>query len=98
MSATLILIVLDLLRLKNNPVAYLAWIGLEILVDFCGIFKEAYILGGPFVGCICVGISIRAIYENSIGGGAKQEYWWLDNSDTFVVNIHRMGERCGMRT
>ena len=72
LSATIILIVLDLLKLKNNPVAYLVWIGLEILVDFCGIFKEAYILGGPFVGCLCIGISIRALYENSIGGGQNK--------------------------
>ena len=77
LSATIILIVLDLLKLKNNPVAYLVWIGLEILVDFCGIFKEAYILGGPFVGCMCVGISIRAMYENSIGGQNKNTGGWI---------------------
>lgn len=81
LSATIILIVFEWFKLKNNPVAYLVWIGLEVLVDYCGIFKEAYILGGPFVGCICIGIAIRAIYENLI----KEEQ--NKNTDGWIIVI-----------
>ena len=96
LSATTILIVLDLLKLKNNPVAYLVWIGLEILVDFCGIFKEAYILGGPFVGCICIGISIRAMYENSIGGGQNKNTggWIIVILSSLMYTVWARGVVC----
>lgn len=58
-------LILQLSNLHRKPIIYILWIIVTFVVGRKYNTNETYWLGGPFVGCLCTGISIRFLQHEA---------------------------------
>lgn len=61
LSVSLVTTLFSCFEIENNPLSYFVWVLLELFVDVFFPTRNMYPIGGPFVGCVCIGIAIKQI-------------------------------------
>lgn len=102
LSLNIVILLLRVLNIHKNPLAYLIWCFLAFVLHIIAtnnnkfFVSDIYLLGGPYVSYVCIIISAQLInkksfYDRDIIGIFKDNYKWLivDVFALFVMYFSR---------
>lgn len=91
LSVSLIISIFQIIGKLNIPVVYMIWNILEILLSWIIEESSLFILGGPFVGTVCVGISIYYVTNEKNITKKKQIEWILVCILSLITTFYMRG-------
>jgi len=73
LSVLLIVMLFRCINIQDNPTPYFLWLVLELIIDKTHATGDMYPIGGPFLGCVCIGIAIKNIQVLAL---SRKKYWY----------------------
>ena len=87
-----IIYIFECIGVQNKPLPFVLWIFIEFIIDQFFHTGEIYPIGGPFVGCFCIGIALKHIIKMKTAGNT----WSVVIILSILTTLINRGKVCAL--